>query len=64
MACLAVVEDGVPMQTLSKQLGRGPTWVHWLLSRHDCRPHAREGRSTARRTRPTQTPGGLADTGE
>ena len=50
-ACLALVEDGVPMQTLSTALGRGPTWVHWLLGRHDLRPQKRETRSTRRRTR-------------
>lgn len=50
-ACLAVVEDGVPMQTLSLALDRGPTWVHWLLGRHDCLPEARASRSTSRKTR-------------
>lgn len=50
-ACSALVADGVPMQTLSLAMGRGATWVHWLLGRHDLRPAEREGRSTARRTR-------------
>lgn len=50
-ACLELVEDGVPMQTLSIALGRGPTWVHWLLGRHGLRPEPHEVRSTSRRTR-------------
>lgn len=51
ISCRDLVEAGVPMQTLSRALGRGPTWVHWLLSRHDLRPSQRDGRSTSRRTR-------------
>lgn len=35
LACRELVEDGVPMQTLSRAPGHGPTWVHWLLGRHD-----------------------------
>lgn len=50
-ACVALVEDGVPMQTLSRALDRGPTWVHWLLGKHDLRPAERQSRSTSRRTR-------------
>lgn len=49
--CLQLVDSGVPMQTLSLALGRGPTWVHWLLGRHGQRPEARQGRTTSRRTR-------------
>lgn len=48
--CLAFVEDGVPMQTLSLALERGATWVHWLLGKHDLRPAERQGHSTSRRT--------------
>lgn len=51
LACRELVDDGVPMQTLSRALGRGPTWVHWLLGRHDQQPASREARSTSRRTR-------------
>lgn len=47
--CLALVVDGVPMQTLSLALEHGATWVHWLLGRHDLRPAQRQGRSTSRR---------------
>ena len=50
-ACAALVMDGVPMQTLSLAMGRGATWVHWLLGRHDLRPAERQGRSARRRTR-------------
>lgn len=50
-ACLALVEDGVPMQTLSLALEHGATWVHWLLAKHDLRPVERPSRSTSRRTR-------------
>ncbi|MBK0332063.1 helix-turn-helix domain-containing protein [Brachybacterium sp. MASK1Z-5] len=50
-ACLALVEDGVPMATLSRALGHGPTWVHWLLGKHDLQPPERQSRSTSRRTR-------------
>lgn len=50
-ACRSVVDDGVPMQTLSIALGRGATWLHWLLSCHDLRPELRLVRTTARRTR-------------
>lgn len=50
-ACHDLVADGVPMQTLSKALGRAATWVHWLLGIHDLRPATRPTQSTARRTR-------------
>ena len=50
-ACSDLVATGVPMQTLSRALGRGPTWVHWLLSLHDLRPAPRASQSAARRTR-------------
>jgi hypothetical protein len=50
-ACLVLVEGGVPMQTLSRALDHGPTWVHWLLGKHDLRPAERQSRSTSRRTR-------------
>lgn len=50
-ACRALVDDGVPMANLSRSLGRGPTWVHWLLSCHDLRPEPHEARTTSRRTR-------------
>ena len=50
-ACLGLVEDGVPMHTLSTALDHGPTWMHWLLGRHDLRPEKREVRSARRRTR-------------
>lgn len=48
-ACAALVAGGVPMQTLSLAMGRGATWVHWLLGRHDLRPAQRQGRSTRTR---------------
>lgn len=51
IACRKLVESGVPMQNLSRALGRGPTWVHWLLGRHDQRLEPRAGRTTSRRTR-------------
>ena len=51
-ACLALVEDGVPMQTLSLALEHGATWVRWLLRKHDLLPAERQGRSTSRRARP------------
>lgn len=54
-ACLALVEDGVLMSTLSISLERGATWVHWLLGNHDLRPAQRQSRSTSRRTRPLDT---------
>lgn len=50
-ACRFVVDDGVPMQTLSVALGRGATWLHWLLKCHYLRPEHRPVQSTARRTR-------------
>lgn len=50
-ACAALVNDGVPMQTLSLAMGRGATWVHWLLGRHDLQAAEREGLSTRRRSR-------------
>lgn len=50
-ACRSVVDDGVPMETLSVALGRGATWLHWLLGCHELRPEPRRVRTTARRTR-------------
>lgn len=50
-ACAALVAGGVPMQTLSLAMGRGATWVHWLLGQHDLRPAQRQSTSTTRRTR-------------
>lgn len=50
-ACHDLVITGVPMQTLSRALGRGPTWAHWILGIHDLRPATRSTQSTARRTR-------------
>src|SRR5699024_1569914 len=50
-ACRELVDDGIPMQTLSRALGRGPTWMHWLLSIHDLRPDPHPAGTTSRRTR-------------
>lgn len=50
-ACAALVAGGVPMQTLSLAMGRGATWVHWLLGQHDLQAAEREGPSTRRRSR-------------
>lgn len=50
-ACRSVVDDGVPMETLSVALGRGATWLHWLLGCHELRPEPRRVRTTTRRTR-------------
>lgn len=50
-ACRVLVDDGIPMTTLSKALGRGPTWMHWLLSTHDLRPDPHRIQTTSRRTR-------------
>ncbi|MDN5686197.1 MAG: hypothetical protein L0G94_05850 [Brachybacterium sp.] len=50
-ACRELVAEGIPMATLSRALGRGPTWVHWLLSVHDLRPDPRPVHTTTRRTR-------------
>lgn len=50
-ACRLLIDDGVSMQTLLQDLGRGPTWIHWLLGCHDLRPQPRAVRSTTRRTR-------------
>ncbi|WP_263310247.1 hypothetical protein [Brachybacterium atlanticum] len=50
-ACRAVIDDGVPMQTLSIALGHSTGWVHWLLGCHDLRLEPRPVRTTARRTR-------------
>lgn len=36
---------------LSVALGRGATWLHWLLGCHDLRPELRKARTTTRRTR-------------
>lgn len=51
-ACRALVDQGIPMATLSRSLDHGPTWVHWLLSCHDLRPSPRAAQTTARRTLP------------
>lgn len=48
-ACRALVDEGVPMQRLSRALGRGPTWVHWLLSCHGLRPDPHAVRTTSSR---------------
>ena len=48
--CRELVDDGIPMQTLSRALGRGPTWMHWLLSIHDLRPDPHPAGTTSRRT--------------
>jgi len=53
-ACRVLIEDGVPMDTLSRAIGRGATWVHWLLGIHDLRPEPRAVNTTARRTRITR----------
>lgn len=50
-ACHDLVVSGVPMQALSRALGSGQTWVHWILGIHDLRPAPRSVLSTARRTR-------------
>ena len=49
-ACHDVVADGVPMATLSTALGRGPTWVHWLLGVHGVQLPRRPVRSTLKRS--------------
>lgn len=50
-ACRALVDDGVPMLTLARDLGRGATWIHFILECHDLRPAPHAIKSTARRTR-------------
>lgn len=50
-ACRTVVDDGVPMQTLSTALGQGKTWLYWLLGVHDLRSEPRSVQTTSRRTR-------------
>lgn len=45
-ACRALVDDGVPMATLSTGMGRGAGYVDWLLRVHDLRPPTREASST------------------
>lgn len=50
-ACRSLVDDGIPMAALSAALGRGPTWVHWLLGTHDLRPAPHRVQTTSRRTR-------------
>lgn len=47
----ALVDDGVPMLTLARDLGRGATWIHFILECHDLRPAPHAIKSTARRTR-------------
>ena len=49
----AVIDDGVPMQTLSVAIGHSTGWVHWLLSCHDLRPKPRPVATTSRMTRLT-----------
>lgn len=56
-ACAPLVADGIPMATLSRSLGRGATWVQWLLSCHDLRPALHQARTTSRRTRGDTQPG-------
>jgi len=51
-ACAILVDDGIPMATLSRSLGRGHTWVHWLLNSHYLQPEPRPTQSTSRRSRP------------
>lgn len=51
--CRAVIDDGVPMQTLSVAIGHSTGWVHWLLSCHDLRPKPRPVATTSRMTRLT-----------
>lgn len=55
-ACRAVVNRGVPMETLSRALDHGPSWVHRLLQIHDLRPAPRPVQSTTRRTRDSSEP--------
>ncbi|MCL6424451.1 hypothetical protein Bequi_13860 [Brachybacterium sp. JHP9] len=55
--CRRIVAAGVPMQRLSVQLGRSPTWVHWLLGRHDLRPDTRTARSTSSAGRESRSGG-------
>lgn len=55
-ACAALVADGAPMETLSLAMGRGATWIHWLLGQHDRRPVQRRSSSTSRRTRAVPEP--------
>ncbi|RCS69503.1 hypothetical protein CIK73_06085 [Brachybacterium alimentarium] len=50
-ACRELIDDGIPMEPLSRDLGRGPTWIHWLLGLHALRPDPHAARNTARRTR-------------
>lgn len=50
-ACRELVDDGIPMATLSQAMGRSPTWVHWLLSIHDLRPDPHPVSTTSRRSR-------------
>lgn len=47
-ACRRIVTDVVPMDTLSRALGRGPTFVYSLLGRHDMRIEPRRARPTAK----------------
>lgn len=46
VACRTLVDDGVPMQTLSLALGRSKGWVLWLLGIHDLLPDKRIACST------------------
>lgn len=42
---------GLLMRDMARALGRGHTWVHWILGIHDLRPPPHAVRSTGRRTR-------------
>lgn len=50
-ACQELVLSGIPMATLSKAIGRGATWMHWLLKCHDLHPDPHAAGTTSRRTR-------------
>lgn len=50
-ACLELVLSGIPMTTLSKAIGRGATWLHWLFKCHDLHPDPHAAGTTSRRTR-------------
>lgn len=50
-ACQELVLSGVPMATLSKAIGRGATWLHWLFTCHDLHPDPHAAGTASRRTR-------------
>lgn len=52
-ACRELIDKGIPMATLSIAMGRGASYVVWLLGSHDLKPPLRAGRSTSRRARPS-----------